>query len=71
MTWTLEMEALYKATRPPEEPPCDCQKCERRHGDCAEFTALNHPEMPYNRGYCHWFKPESINPNGSRFQEEE
>jgi len=41
-----------------EEPPCDCQDCERRHGECAEFTALNKPNWPYNREYCHWYKKE-------------
>jgi len=43
-----------------EEPPCDCQKCVRRHGECAEFTASNNPNRTYNREYCHWFKEEEV-----------
>lgn len=64
MTWTPEMEALWKATRPPEEPLANCQDCEKRHSQCAEFKSLNHPQMPYNRGHCHWYKQE-LSPEGS------
>lgn len=58
VTWTKEMEDLYNAVKPDPEPPCDCRKCTRRYGECAEFTALNHPDRPYNRGACGWFNPE-------------
>ena len=64
MTMTDEMKALYDAVRPKPEPPADCQKCTRRHGGCAEFTALNHPERPYNRRYCGWFDPDGQSPGG-------
>lgn len=64
MALTLEQEALWKALRPPEEPPCNCQDCERRHNQCAEFTNLNHLGRPYNRGYCHGYLKESINNGG-------
>ena len=43
----------------PEEPPCNCQDCERRHSQCAEFAALNHPLFPYDREYCHWYLKET------------
>ena len=59
MTWTPEMQRLWEAVRPPEEPPANCQDCECRHGGCAEFTALNRPKMPYNRGACHMYKKEA------------
>jgi len=51
-------EERYMPWMGKEEPPCDCQKCQRRHGQCAEFTALNRPNYPYNRGYCGWYLKE-------------
>ena len=56
---TPEMEAQYNALKPKYEPPCNCQDCERRHWQCAEFTALNRPERPYDREYCHWYLKET------------
>lgn len=36
------------------EPAADCQKCPNRFGVCAEFTALDRSDNPYNREWCHW-----------------
>ena len=58
VTWTKEMEDLYNALKPDPEPPCDCQKCTRRHEECAEFMALNGPMRLYDREWCHWYKEE-------------
>ena len=58
MSMTKEQRALWEAVRPEQEPPADCQKCTRRHGKCAEFTALNRPNHPYNREWCHWYLEE-------------
>jgi hypothetical protein len=61
MTWTSEQkEALWEALRPPEEPPANCQDCERRYSQCAEFAALDRPNRPYNREYCHWYLKEVL-----------
>ena len=59
MTWTPEMQRLWEALKPPEEPPANCQDCEHRHEECAEFNALNRPQAPYNREACHWYKKEA------------
>ena len=61
-TWTPEKQRLWEAVKPKEEPPANCQDCTRRHGQCAEFTALNHPHRSYNRGACHWYLKESSTP---------
>jgi len=54
-----EFDRLYEALRPKPEPPCDCQKCIRRHTECAEYKALNKTNCPYDREYCHWYLKES------------
>ena len=61
MTWTPEQQAAWwrHLQEVSEEPPANCQDCERRYGQCAEFTALNRPQMPYNRKWCHWYLKES------------
>ena len=57
---TPKQQVMWEAVKTPPEPPCDCQLCERRHGECAEFTASNNPNRTYNREYCHWFKEEEV-----------
>jgi len=55
---TKEQKALWDAVKPKPEPPANCQTCTHRHSECAEYTALNRPNYPYNRGFCHWYNEE-------------
>ena len=45
------------------EPSCDCQKCQRRHEECAEFMKMDRPDYPYDRQWCHYYREEA---EGSR-----
>ena len=64
MTWTPEMQRLWEAVKPPEEPPANCQDCEYRNGHCAEYASLNPGHLkvfkkPYNREFGHMYKKEA------------
>jgi hypothetical protein len=39
----------------PAEPEAHCYNCpQAKKGKCAEYNALNRPNAPYDRRFCHW-----------------